>query len=319
MLTTTVGEVNGCGTEVMVVAAGGVAPYSYMVNGEVAEGTTLLLGGGTHIIQAMDAHECMDADTITLAYPMSVDTTFNIFVGDTAYLVYGTIDEMFTEDVTATFYDMSDENCTVEVNVEVITREKTAPVLDTVSPMGTITDNHPTFTITFEEDVTFNEAGVLTVTEKDSANATLTLTITPEMVSGNTVTVTYDNTVSGGLNQHTTYVVAVDGGVVMGDGLTWDGNVPYAWEFTTGDFATDITDIETVEFKVYPNPFSSFIRIDNAQKLDRVIVSNIAGQRVLDIENPTYEIRTGNLVTGVYVVTLIANDEIVKSERIIKR
>ena len=77
--------------------------------------------------------------------------------------------------------------------------------------------------------------------------------------------------------------------------------------------------VETVDFKVYPNPFTNFIRIDNADKLSRVVVSNIAGQRVLDIENPTHEIRTGNLVTGVYVVTLISNDEIVKSERIIKR
>ena len=139
------------------------------------------------------------------------------------------------------------------------------------------------------------------------------------MVTGNTITVDYDYTVVGMLELNTTYVVAVDSGVVMGDGLAWDGNTG-VWEFTTGDdYPTGIAPVEALDFKVYPNPFDNFIRIDNYDKLDRVIVSNIAGQRILDIESPTYEIRTGNLVTGVYVVTLIADDEIVKSERIIKR
>jgi len=73
------------------------------------------------------------------------------------------------------------------------------------------------------------------------------------------------------------------------------------------------------DFKVYPNPFNDYIKVDNYDKLSRVVITNIAGQRVLDIEYPSYEIRTGNLVTGVYVVTLIKDNSIVKSERIIKR
>lgn len=72
-------------------------------------------------------------------------------------------------------------------------------------------------------------------------------------------------------------------------------------------------------FKVYPNPFNAQITIDNNEKLTRVVISNIAGQRVIDIEYPTREIRTANLVSGIYVVSLYTESGIVKTERMIKR
>ncbi len=72
-------------------------------------------------------------------------------------------------------------------------------------------------------------------------------------------------------------------------------------------------------FKVYPNPFNDKISIDNSEKLTRVVVSNIAGQKVIDIENPTREIRTANLVSGIYVVSLYTENGIAKTERMIKR
>ena len=75
---------------------------------------------------------------------------------------------------------------------------------------------------------------------------------------------------------------------------------------------------ESVEFKVYPNPFNDYIYIDNYDKLTRVVISNIAGQRVLDVEFPTREIRTENLVSGVYVVSMFTEDGRAKTERIIK-
>ncbi|WP_319592275.1 T9SS type A sorting domain-containing protein [uncultured Draconibacterium sp.] len=329
-LTVTVveGEVNGCGTDVTITPAGGVAPYTVMVNDEVVTDAVVTVGGGVNIITVMDFHNCTVMDTVTLVYPMSMDTTVNILVGDTTEFVYGTIDEMLTAEVegemTYTFYNEVDTACTEEVIVTVVARVPVAPAIDTVTPTDTIADNHPVFTMVFENDVWFNDSvmGYLTITQLDSAEAYMMIEITEDMVSGNTITVTYEVAEGElGLDKNTTYSVAVDSGVVTGDGLPWDG-VTGDWTFTTGeDWATGVTPLEpeTLEFKVYPNPFNDFIRIDNADKLDRVVVSNIAGQRILDIEYPSYEIRTGNLVTGVYVVTLISNDEIVKSERIIKR
>ncbi len=79
-----------------------------------------------------------------------------------------------------------------------------------------------------------------------------------------------------------------------------------------------VTIPQSVEFKVYPNPFNDYIYIDNHDKLTRVVISNIAGQRVIDIEFPTREIRTENLVSGVYVVSMFTEDGRAKTERIIK-
>jgi hypothetical protein len=83
--------------------------------------------------------------------------------------------------------------------------------------------------------------------------------------------------------------------------------------------ATPAPIISGVEFKVYPNPFNEKITIENYSKLTRVLVTNIAGQRVLDIEYPTREIRTANLVSGVYVVSMFTESGLAKTERIVKR
>jgi hypothetical protein len=82
---------------------------------------------------------------------------------------------------------------------------------------------------------------------------------------------------------------------------------------------TDISVIDAIEFKVYPNPFNNELNIDNYDKLTRVTLTNIAGQRVIDVQYPERVIRTANLVSGVYVVTLFNENGIVKSERIVKR
>jgi hypothetical protein len=39
----------------------------------------------------------------------------------------------------------------------------------------------------------------------------------------------------------------------------------------------------------------------------------------MDVEYPSYEIRTANLVSGVYVVSMFTEDGLAKTERIVKR
>jgi hypothetical protein len=72
-------------------------------------------------------------------------------------------------------------------------------------------------------------------------------------------------------------------------------------------------------FNVYPNPFNDRIYIDNNDLLTRAVITNIAGQRVIDVEYPEREIRTANLVSGVYLVNLFTKDGLAKTERIVKR
>ena len=73
------------------------------------------------------------------------------------------------------------------------------------------------------------------------------------------------------------------------------------------------------QFKVYPNPFNDKIYIDNSDKLTRVVVINIAGQRVIDVEYPGHEIRTDNLVSGIYVVSMFTENGISKTVKIVKK
>ncbi|WP_167615411.1 T9SS type A sorting domain-containing protein [Maribellus sediminis] len=324
-------ETGECSSDIKFEVAGGTAPYRVKVDDVIVadgigfyEQIVINLGGGEHIVEVLDAHYCNLMDTITADYSVVRDTMVSIYVGDTLHFVdaEAMVDTMVTAGMYS-FHYLKDSTCSAELNLEVTEREKTAPVLVSVSPdTDTIANNHPeALVITFSDDVTFTGGGTITITGMDAETPAVTITLDSSMFSGNTVTVTYDAAVSGGLDKNTTYYVNVDSAAVMGDGLVWGGIADdTTWTFTTGpEFLTDVDELVTTDFKVYPNPFNSFIRIDNAEKLDRVVVTNIAGQRVLDIENPTYEIRTGNLVTGVYVVTLISNDEIVKSERIIKR
>jgi hypothetical protein len=84
-------------------------------------------------------------------------------------------------------------------------------------------------------------------------------------------------------------------------------------------FTTDAGQIDAINFKVYPNPFNNELNIDNYDKLTRVTITNIAGQRVIDVQYPERVIRTANLVSGVYIISLFNEDGIVKSERIVKR
>lgn len=99
----------------------------------------------------------------------------------------------------------------------------------------------------------------------------------------------------------------------------------YRVEPRTEADVTDVTNPTSVnpslaaDINVYPNPFTSYVRISNHEKINRVVVSNIAGQRVIDVRNPQAEISTSRLVSGVYIINLYKNNELVKSGRIVKQ
>ena len=65
----------------------------------------------------------------------------------------------------------------------------------------------------------------------------------------------------------------------------------------------------------YPNPFSDKISITNAEMVKQVIVTNLIGQRVMDVTlNGEETINTGNLSSGIYLVTFegINGDRVVR-------
>ena len=252
--------------------------------------------------------------TITLSQPLEYNTGYYVIVEAGSFTNLATSKLPLDPGLTTT----QDWKFTTGGDME-------APVLTTWEPSdSTLTDNHPTFVMTFDEDVTLGDMGYLYVTEKDSSEASLMIQLTADMIDGNTVTVdyTYDPEV-GGLKVNTEYFVTLDSALVKDMvGNAFAGlDSETAWTFTTGpDWATAVQPpITTVNFKVYPNPFNNRIMIDNNDKLTRVVVLNIAGQKVIDRKYPEHTISTSNLVSGVYVISMFTEDGLVKTERMVKR
>jgi surface protein len=106
-----------------------------------------------------------------------------------------------------------------------------------------------------------------------------------------------------GLTENTTYHVRAY--ATNADGTEYGENR----EFTTS-IVTSIDNLSTDNIKVYPNPFQNTINITNASNAKRVVITNVVGKVVMVVDlnkvpNPVIET---NLPSGMYLVTLIAND-----------
>jgi len=60
---------------------------------------------------------------------------------------------------------------------------------------------------------------------------------------------------------------------------------------------------------VYPNPFSSYISLSNYSEVERIVITNLFGQLVMDLQ-PISEstLSTSNLIPGIYVVEIYGNN-----------
>ncbi|WP_430973378.1 Ig-like domain-containing protein [Sunxiuqinia rutila] len=339
-----------------VTPSGGEAPYSYLLNGVSTAGPDFVLPEGTNTITVVDARGCtydvvVTVDPISLtanpssgdAMPQEFDVvlTFNREVtlneGD---VVGGTVTPGTGTEFTVSMSGNDGEVLTLTVgtgikdaannsfagDVFTYTLGNTPPVLESFSPTGQQDDNHPEFVMTFSEAVQLSGvAGDLIITKAGESEAWMVIPLSSAVINGNTVTISYDyDADKGGLDRQTTYFVNVDAGAIEDlAGNDFAGLTDQtSWTFTTGDWLTSIEDPSEVAemFSVYPNPFDTYITIKNASKLSRIMISNIAGQRVKDLVNPTEIINTGDLRSGIYFLTLVDKDDaVVKTERIIKQ
>ena len=60
--------------------------------------------------------------------------------------------------------------------------------------------------------------------------------------------------------------------------------------------------------EVYPNPFNHQISVRNAEGVNRVVITNLIGQVVMDIPLTSETINTADLGKGVYMITFIAEN-----------
>ena len=207
------------------------------------------------------------------------------------------------------------------------TGDFTAPKLLTWNPTTTLTTekNHPTLVMTFDENVVLG-AGNITIVKKSDGKTALTIPVTAAMVNGTkTVTVTYSVVAPAtGLDQNTDYYVLADAGIVKdaaGNGVAAITEVT-KWTFKTGaGFVTEVPDPinNSLEFKVYPNPFVDYVTVSNASELSKVVVSNIAGQVVKEVVAPESTIQLNELGSGVYFISLYQENAVIKTVKIVKR
>lgn len=201
------------------------------------------------------------------------------------------------------------------------TGEFTAPVLVSKTPSNdvVISDNRPLLKMTFNEDVIPGAGGNLKIYKIASTTAVLDVPITAAMISGKVVTVTYIH----GLDINTRYYVKVDGSALTDKaGNKFIGvNDASSWTFKTGTvFATGIEDLESGEFKVYPNPFDDVINLGSPAQLSKVVITNIAGQVVKEVVNPDKTIQLNELHSGIYIISLYDMDNVIaKTAKIVKR
>lgn len=205
------------------------------------------------------------------------------------------------------------------------TGDFTAPSLVSWTPLDeTTTNNHPTFKMTFNEDVAVGTGGALKVYKVATTTPVLTIPVTAAMINGKEVTVSYAATQQG-LDKDARYYVLVEGTALKDKaGNAFIGvSDNTAWTFKTGPvFATGIDPIVngSLEFKVYPNPFVDYVNVKNASELSKIVVTNIAGQTVKEVVNPTERIQLNELRSGYYFMTLYnADDVVVTTVKIVKR
>ena len=75
-----------------------------------------------------------------------------------------------------------------------------------------------------------------------------------------------------------------------------------------------------VTFKIYPNPVSDYLNVDNLNGANRIQIYNMTGAKVKTIENilaPSVVIKTSDLSKGVYLINVFTEGQ-VQSTKFIK-
>ncbi|PTN10278.1 Ig-like domain-containing protein [Mangrovibacterium marinum] len=194
-------------------------------------------------------------------------------------------------------------------------------------PNGTtIPDNHPNLAMIFNQPVSLSaQGGNVYVYKVGDTTPSLTIPLTSDMFENNEVNVSYDAAVTGGLDLNTDYYVLVDAEAIgNADGNSFDGVAdPSVWTFTTGtDYALAADDQLAMsdDYAVYPNPFDDVIYISNSENISRLYITNVVGQRVKEVTNPNGMVSTSDLRDGIYIITLMLDDNVIAStQTIVKR
>jgi len=89
-----------------------------------------------------------------------------------------------------------------------------------------------------------------------------------------------------------------------------------SWEVSLGNNIIE----QNENFALYPNPVINYLIIDSKINISKIVISNILGQNIesVEVNNKKSKINFENLKQGLYFVSLINNNETIKTFKIIK-
>jgi hypothetical protein len=79
-----------------------------------------------------------------------------------------------------------------------------------------------------------------------------------------------------------------------------------------------VSNASLTHFAAYPNPFSSYITLENIQSVSRITITNLIGQKVLEtnaLGSERMTIPTDGLVNGIYLIVIEAEN----GERVVRK
>jgi len=133
-------------------------------------------------------------------------------------------------------------------------------------------------------------------------------------------------TVSAGDEESYTYSITVSNDWnpekldIIGLIIAEDGSILNA---VKGDIHTDIVDNITNNnsFNVYPNPFNNTVTFENMENAKQVIISNVIGQQVMtvNVNAAQMTVNTSELNSGIYLISIIDNNNNITTTRMVKQ
>ena len=80
----------------------------------------------------------------------------------------------------------------------------------------------------------------------------------------------------------------------------------------------DINTINSASLSIYPNPATNQININGSENSTKIVISNILGKKVVEINSPTSSINIESLKKGIYFITLFNGKE-TTTKKLIKK
>ncbi|MFA7132012.1 MAG: T9SS type A sorting domain-containing protein [Bacteroidales bacterium] len=85
-----------------------------------------------------------------------------------------------------------------------------------------------------------------------------------------------------------------------------------------GQGALGLSSIKTNNLSIYPNPATNMININGSENTSKIVISNILGEKTMEINSPSNSINIESLKPGVYFLTLYDGEK-TSTKKLIKK